>query len=160
MPKVILYVAASKDGFIADINGGVDWLPQPTDGEDCGYQAMLDDIDIIIMGSKSYLQILTFGDWAWAGKKTYVFTSQNLKTDRDDIFFVNRGVKDFMDMVRAQNPSKNIWLLGGAELVRSFAQDNLIDESIITLIPVNLEIGIKLDQGSLKVDLLDCEELK
>jgi len=141
MGKVILYIATSQDGFIADIKGEVDWLPQPAGGDDFGYQALLDQIDTIVMGSKSYLQILSFGDWAWAGKKTFIFTSQNLKTDREDIFFTSETPQDFMKEQR----DKNIWLLGGAELAKNFSEQNLIDEYIITIVPKELGQGIKLD---------------
>ena len=82
MNKVILYIATSLDGFIADKEGGVDWLPHETeDPKDLvGFKALLNRISVIVMGSKSYKQILTFGQWAWPDKQTYVFTSQNLKT--------------------------------------------------------------------------------
>ncbi len=68
MNKIILYVATSQDGFIADKDGGVGWLPHPSednvDKDEFGFKALMDRIAIIIMGSKSYQQILGFGDWA------------------------------------------------------------------------------------------------
>lgn len=146
MGKVILFVAMSQDGFIADKNGNVDWLPQNEDPQDeCGYKALMNQVSTIIMGSRSYQQILGFGDWAWGGKETFVFTSQSLKSPRKDIHFVNEGVKSFIDKLRQQGPSKDIWLLGGAELVKSFAKERLIDECIITIIPTILGEGIKLE---------------
>ena len=76
MSKIILYIATSLDGFIADVDGGVDWLPHPDDPEDiCGYKALMKRIDTIVMGSCSYEQILTFGKWAWPDKQTYVFVA-------------------------------------------------------------------------------------
>lgn len=68
MNKIILYIATSLDGFIADINGGVDWLPHPKDDaelEAVGYKDLMERIDTILMGSRSYKQILSFGDWGW-----------------------------------------------------------------------------------------------
>lgn len=79
MNKIILYIATSKDNFIADKNGSVDWLPSPEDDaelEDVGYNNLMSRIDTILMGSRSYKQILSFGEWRWSDKKTYVFTSK------------------------------------------------------------------------------------
>lgn len=141
MSKVILYIATSQDGFIADKEGGVDWLPHAEDPKDeVGYRALMDRISTIVMGSRSYHQILGFGDWAWGGKMTYVFTSQPLKTLRRDVCFVHDDVKNFMNKIK----KGDVWLLGGAELVKSFAQEGLIDECIVTIVPSVLGEGIPL----------------
>lgn len=151
MQKVVLYIATSLDGFIADINGGVDWLPQCPDPEDTvGFKALMNRISSIVMGSKSYQQILTFGPWAWPEKHTYVFTSQNLHAEQPSITFVHDTPKNFIQNLRTNkadrgnNNNNDIWLLGGAELIKSFTQENLIDEVIITLIPVYLKQGVPL----------------
>ena len=149
MGKVILYIATSQDGFIADKNGGIDWLPHPDDVSDAsdefGFQALMQQISTIVMGSRSYEQILGFGDWEWNDKMSYVFTSRPLLTDNPKIAFVHQSAKDFMTTFNDQNKDKNIWLLGGAELITSFAKDKLIDECVVTVIPKLLEEGIKLD---------------
>ena len=72
MSKVILYIATSQDGFIADKDGDVNWLSQPEDDSDLevvGYKNLMQRIDTIIMGSNSYKQILGFGNWACVDKK-------------------------------------------------------------------------------------------
>jgi dihydrofolate reductase len=82
MNKIILFIAASQDGFIADKNGGVDWLPHPKDDyelEAVGYKVLMQRIDTIVMGRKSFKQIMGFGDWAWADKHSYVFSSKAIK---------------------------------------------------------------------------------
>ncbi|MBX9805510.1 MAG: dihydrofolate reductase family protein [Alphaproteobacteria bacterium] len=146
MTKVILYIATSLDGFIADKDGGVDWLPHPPndEGDEFGYKALMHRVSTILMGSRSYRQILGFGEWAWGDKTTYVFTSQPLTTTRDDILFVNEDAKRFMEKLKSQNLTQDIWLLGGAELVTSFAKEKLIDECILTVVPSTLGEGIKL----------------
>lgn len=144
MSKVILYIATSSDGFIADKDGGVDWLPHPADDTDeLGYEALMERTSVIAMGSRSYLQIIGFGDWAWPDKTTYVFTGQPLRSDRGDVHFVGDGVASFMDNLKEQNT--NVWLLGGAELIKSFASEKKIDECIITVVPTILNEGIKLE---------------
>ena len=142
MTRVILYIATSQDGFIADKDGGVDWLPQSDDHNEFGYEELLNRIQVIVMGSHSYKQILGFGDWAWSDKTTYVFTSQELTTSHDNIFFTHQDVSSFIKKIE---PKQNIWLLGGAELIKSFDKENLIDEAIITIVPAVLGEGIKLD---------------
>lgn len=146
MSNVILYIATSQDGFIADKNGDVNWLPHPdkTTGEDCGYKDFYDRVDAIIMGSSSYKQILGFGEWLWPGKPTYVFSSRPIDIQRSDVFSAGDKVDNFMRQFQAENSRKNIWLLGGAKLVQSFAEQNLIDECIITIFPTVLNEGISL----------------
>lgn len=147
MTKVILYIATSADGFIADREGGVDWLPHPgapDDSDEFGYEALMERTSVILMGSRSYLQILGFGDWAWPGKTTYVFTKQPLTTARNDIKFVSEDVNHFTKSLLT-NTDQDIWLLGGAELIKSFAAEKLIDECIITVVPTTLGAGIKLE---------------
>jgi dihydrofolate reductase len=146
MNKVILYIATSLDHFIADQYGGVDWLPHPTDPKDLlGLQALIKRISTIIMGSHSYHQILGFGPWAWQDKQTYVFSSKNLTSEQAYIKFVSDDPKVLIEKLRNQKSTGDHWLLGGAELVKSFAKNQLIDECIITIVPVSLGTGIKLE---------------
>lgn len=159
MTKVILYIATSLDGFIADKEGGVDWLPSPSDvADDMGYKTLVKSIDTIIMGSRSYEQILTFGPWAWPGKLTYVFTTRKLTTDRPDISFVHEGVEPFMGKLSLKKTNQTIWLLGGAELIKSFSDLNLIDECIITICPTSLGEGIPLALSYEEFDLIKTKE--
>ena len=79
MSKIILYIASSLDGFIAGINGDISWLDAyQVEGEDYGYSEFLKTIDIIVMGSKTYEQVLNFGSWPYEGIKTYVMTKRKL----------------------------------------------------------------------------------
>ena len=156
MNKIILYIATSLDGFIADINGGVDWLPHPKDDaeiEAVGYKDLMERIDTILMGSRSYKQILSFGDWGWPDKHTYVFTSQQLETDKPYISITHDSPLEFMASLKERKSDKDIWLLGGAELAQSFAQEGLIDEIILTIVPQALGTGIPLGLSFEKFDL-------
>lgn len=148
MKKIILYIAASQDGFIADKNGGVDWLPQPKDDaelEAVGYKNLMSRIDTILMGSSSYTQIIGFGDWAWADKQTYVFTSQSFKSQQPYITITHDSPTEFVSKFKGCQSKKDIWLLGGAHLAQSFAREGLIDEVILTIVPHTLGEGIPLD---------------
>jgi dihydrofolate reductase len=156
MNKIILYIATSLDGFIADINGGVDWLPHPKDDaelEAVGYKSLMSRIDTILMGSRSYKQILSFGDWGWQDKHTYVFTSKKLKTDKPYVSITHDTPFEFMAKFKDRTSDKDIWLLGGAQLAQNFAQEGLIDEVILTIIPQTLGEGIPLGLTFEKFDL-------
>ena len=76
--KVIIYISMSLDGYIADKNGSVDWLAEQSSTQyDYGYSAFLKTIDTILMGKKTYDQIITelsAHTWPYAGKKCYFFT--------------------------------------------------------------------------------------
>ncbi len=156
MNKIILYIATSLDGFIADINGGVDWLPHPKDDtelEAVGYKGLMERIDTILMGSRSYKQILSFGDWGWPDKHTYVFTSKKNETDKSYISITHDSPLEFMASLKERKSDKDIWLLGGAELAQSFAQESLIDEIILTIVPQALGTGIPLGLSFENFDL-------
>jgi dihydrofolate reductase len=165
MTKVIFYLATSKDGFIADKEGGVDWLPTPsTDfGHDFGYKKFYDSIDTIAMGSKTYEQVIGFGEWAWSGKPTYVFTHRPLPSISPDIHFVCDDIEAFLKKIE-ESGSKNLWLLGGSALADSFEHCGRIDEYIVTIVPHILKEGIPLRalgeglaKGSLvKISSWDC----
>lgn len=157
MNKIILYIATSLDGFIADINGGVDWLPHPKDDaelEAVGYKDLMERIDTILMGSRSYKQILSFGDWGWPDKHTYVFTSKKLEADKPYVSITHDNITQFMNKFKDCSSDKDIWLLGGAELAKSFAQKGLINEVILTIIPKVLGEGIPLGLSFEKFDLI------
>ncbi len=163
MTKIILYIATSLDGFIADINGGVDWLPHPKDDaelEAVGYKDLMERIDTILMGSRSYKQILSFGDWGWPDKQTYVFTSKKFETDKPYISIAHDSPLEFMAKLKDRRSDKDIWLLGGAELAKSFAQESLIDETILTIVPQTLGTGIPLGLSFEKFDLTAEKALK
>jgi dihydrofolate reductase len=162
MNKIIFYIATSTDGFIADTSGGVDWLPQPKDGDELeivGYKKLMDRIDTIVMGSKSFKQIIAFGDWAWTDKSTYVFRSQAIESPLKCITITNDDPTKFMQLMMDRKSNKDIWLLGGAQLARSFAEESLIDEIILTIISKRLGNGIALGISLENFDLFSEQEL-
>ncbi|MBA3813525.1 MAG: dihydrofolate reductase [Alphaproteobacteria bacterium] len=160
--KTILYIAISQDGFIADKDGGVSWLDpyNNIEGEDCGYHAFYESIDGIIMGSRSYEQILGFGEWIWPGKPTFVFTAKSLQVNRPEVVLVHEDVATFMSQSRSKEQHQNLWLLGGAELIKSFAALGLIDECIITIIPTSLGTGIPLSLPYEDFELAQTKQCK
>ena len=160
MNKIILYIATSQDGFIADKNGGVDWLPQPKDDvelEAVGYKDLMSRIDSILMGSSSYKQIIGFGDWAWTNNQAYIFTSKPLNSEQPYITATHDSPVQFVAKMKDRKSGKDLWLLGGASLAQSFAKEGLIDEIILTIVPQILSDGIPL---GLNFDDFECTEEK
>mgnify|MGYP000034017512 CR=1 FL=1 len=98
----------------------------------------------IIMGRKTYDQILTFGEWVYKGKDTYVLTSDISRVpEKPNIEFRNDEIEDLTTELKQKSKS-NIWLLGGAETVNAFLEKKLIDEYRIAIVPVILGTGIPL----------------
>jgi dihydrofolate reductase len=138
---VILYIATSVDGFIAYPDGNIDWLL--TD-EDYGYLKFYESVDTLLMGRRTYDQILGFGPWPYGEKETYVFTaSPPAKAPSGAIHFVSTDAVEFVQKVR-QNALGAIWLVGGADLATTFQQAGLITEMIISVHPRLLGQGIAL----------------
>jgi dihydrofolate reductase len=147
MSKVILYIAISLDGYIAKEDGSVDWLF--FFDEDYGYEKFKSTIDTIIMGRKTYEQVLTFGEWPYSGLKTYVYTHHELKDN--NVEFISGSIAKTIVAIKKQS-TKNIWLVGGGNLITEFAKQQLIDEYILFIIPVLLGAGISILQESIEMN--------
>lgn len=142
MSKVVLYIAASLDGYIARENGKVDWLPE---NDVSGYEEFYKTIDIVVMGRTTFEQVLTFGEYPYKDKKSYVFTknkNSNNYTKNKNIVFVPNVEKFVKDVL--SNTDKNIWLIGGEKIISSFFNHDIIDEIILFVVPVVLGKGIPL----------------
>jgi len=146
MIHTTLYIATSKDGFIADKNGSLDWLSYAEhEGEDYGFTEFFGSVDYLIMGEKTYEQILSFGEWPYEGIHTFVFTNKDdLPNESEDVSFFKGTPKEFLDAVPIESLVTRIWLVGGGELAQSFEKEGLIDEYIITELPLELKDGIPL----------------
>ncbi|MGA7934907.1 MAG: dihydrofolate reductase family protein [Kovacikia sp.] len=140
MRSIFLFIASSLDGYIARPSGEVDWLF--TD-QDYGYSDFLAEVDTVLMGRKTYEQVLTFGEFPYQEKQCYVF-SKNADFDASPYAkTVRSDVKDFVKDLR-QSEGKNIWLVGGADLIRPFLVHQLLDELILFIHPILLGSGIPL----------------
>jgi len=157
---IILYVAISRDGYLADENGGVDWLATSNPNEDYGYENFYRSIDALAMGSKTYEQIISYGEWPYQGRTTYVFTKRKIKSVDKDIIFVPVDVKIFIENLKKDKSVNNLWLVGGPTLINSFAELGLVDETIITTVPKDLRKGLSLPGNILTQSTLQDEKTK
>jgi len=140
MRKVILQLAVSLDGFIEGPKGEFDWCF--TD-QDYGMSAFFKRIDAFFMGRKSYELTLSMqGEEPPPGfpkLKEYIF-SHTLKKVKDGAELVNGDTKTEVEKIK-NSKGKDIWLFGGAELISSLMNLQLVDEVILAVHPVILGGG-------------------
>jgi dihydrofolate reductase len=155
--NVVLYIAASLDGYIARDDHSLDWLFK-TEGEgDNGYSEFYETVDTILIGRKTYDQVMILenGEFPYKNKQCYVFSS-SLTGRNENVHFVNEDVAKFTKQLK-EEPGERIWLVGGGELFHSFLKEKLVDEIILTIAPAIIGKGIPL----FKADNIDVElELK
>ncbi len=143
-PTIILYIACSLDGYIARKNGSVDWLSGlETESEDFGYLKFYASVDALIMGRKTYQQIVGFGEWPYPDKPCYVFSHRHLKLTIPDVVVVSDSLEKVQHSFKKKR-YRRVWLVGGAELIKSYLNASMIHEMIITFIPLLLAEGIPL----------------
>lgn len=143
MRKIIAYVATSADGYIAQPDGGVAWLNRPRPPGDYGMGAFYRSVDTVVMGRKTYDLAHAFGQESYPGKKNYVFSRTRRRSAVPNVEFVRGKVGAFAQRLR-DAVGKNVWLVGGAELIGAFADEGQIDEFIIHVIPTLIGDGIPL----------------
>ncbi len=142
--KVILDIATSLDGYIAKPDDNLDFLSiveQPS--QDYGYADFIKTIDTVIIGRKTYDKVLTFGiPFPHADKKTFVIT-RTPRPQTGNIVFYTESIKDLVLKLKSEK-GKNIFVDGGAELVNEMMKHDLIDEFVISIIPIFIGSGIQL----------------
>jgi dihydrofolate reductase len=163
MRKVVLYIAVSLDGFIADANGDVSWIGgDGSNPEDPGtYQEFYDCIDTVIIGKNTYNQIVTYlspDKWVYGDKTSYILTHHK-NDNTENIIFTDDNISDLICKIR-QNKGKDIWVCGGADIANQFISKGLIDRYWLTIVPVILGNGIRLfsDNNSIEnLNLVSCK---
>ncbi|HEY9801667.1 MAG TPA: dihydrofolate reductase family protein [Leptolyngbyaceae cyanobacterium] len=140
MRKIILFIASSLDGYIARESGDIDWLF--TD-QDYGYTEFYAQVDTVIMGNKTYQQVLSFGEYPYQDKEVFIFSRTQSGTTDNNAKFVNSDWLNFIKTLR-QSHGHDIWLAGGAQLIHFFLQHHFIDELILSIHPMILGSGIPL----------------
>lgn len=153
MRKISLFIAMSLDGYIADSKGSVSWLEgQDDDSESVDYYSeFIKDIDTVVMGWRTYHQIVTElspDEWPYKNLTSYVITHNKSKSS-EKIRFTDTNPVDFIKKLRKEN-GKGIWICGGANLVQQLVAENLIDCYFITIIPMLLGSGIRLFEHGIR----------
>jgi len=160
MMTPVLYIATSLDGYIARLNGAIDWLSMvEQEGEDYGYGEFYQSIDGLVMGRKTYEQVLGFGEWPYPDKLSVVLTRQEMESDRPTIQFTTDEIESVLQQL-ADKGMERIWIVGGGEVVRLCLQHRLVKEFIIAVIPILLGEGIPLFPApfpDIRLTLLDTK---
>ena len=145
-PRVKLYIACSLDGYIARKDGSIDWLTEYDNNSetDYGYSEFYASVGTVLMGRKTYEQVLGFADWPYGEKKTYVFTRQNKPLRREkNVEFVSGDVGEFVRRLK-ESTDEDIWLVGGSQLIKVFLEEDLVEDMIVFIVPIILGGGIPL----------------
>ena len=147
MRKLSVFVAASMDGFIAGPNGDMSFLSKVhKEGEDYGYQHFIQTVDTVIMGRKTYDWVMQQVDeFPHKDKETYIIT-QNPRAQEEKVRFYNGYITNLVNDLKLK-PGKNIFCDGGAEVINMLLAHNLIDDFIISVIPVLVGEGTRLFQN-------------
>jgi dihydrofolate reductase len=144
--KVIVYIACSLDGFIAKPQDDLSFLSLvEKEGVDYGYSEFIHTVDTVIMGRRTYDWVMKqVSEFPHVDKDTYIITRSSIP-DTGKIRFYNGPLKALIQELKSQ-PGKNIFCDGGGQIVNELLKERLVDELIISIIPVLLGNGIPLFQ--------------
>jgi dihydrofolate reductase len=143
MRNVILGVGISLDGYIARPDGTLDFLFMPKDYSMAPFAAT---VDTAIMGRKTFNAALRMGgggSLADSSMTTYVLSNSQPPGKGNGVTFVNQSPAALIAEIRKQ-PGKDIWLMGGGELARSFLKADLVDGLYLGIVPTLIGEGIPL----------------
>lgn len=143
--NVIVHIAASADGYIARSDGDLEWLTsRPAPKGFYGMNAFMKSIDTTVLGRKTYEASLSLGATFDSRGRTIVFSRHPPPADTPSgVEFVNEAIGPFVSRLREQ-PGKDIWLMGGGDIIASFLDAQAIDEFVISVVPVFIGDGIPL----------------
>ena len=152
-PTTVVYCAASLDGFIARANGDIDWLGEGEPDNDYGWSKFICDIDAIVMGRVTFEQLLTFDDWHY-GKIPMTVLSRTLDQIPDKLsdHVTTSALPPKELLAQLEEQGRRRVYVDGGKTIQSFLSAGLIDELIITTIPILIGDGIPLF-GPLEQDL-------
>ena len=142
--KLFVYIAASLDGFIAKPGDDLSFLSVvEKDGEDYGYASFMETIDTVIMGRKTYDWVMKHvPQFSHADKNTYIITRTPKPATGNTIFYTG-DLKDLVTNLKLSG-GKNIFCDGGAEIISELVKEDLVDEYIISIIPILVGNGKRL----------------
>ena len=161
-----VYIATSLDGFIARNNHQLDWLmKQPTQGEEHGYEAFMASVDGLVMGRGSYENLLTFGQWPY--EKPVVVMSKTLSAAdippalEGKVRLVDLDPPALMASLDEQGWSRAY--VDGGRVVQSFIRCGLIEDLVLTTVPILIGEGLPLFgaiDGDIDLELIDTTAFK
>jgi dihydrofolate reductase len=143
MRRIVYSVASSLDGFTARENHSADWIPHD---QDYGLGQFFESVDAALIGRKTHDLMVNMGRPAIPGMATYVFSHNDNPPVYEHVTWVANDAVGLVRGLREQD-GKDIWLMGGSDLARTFFAEHLVDEVRIAVVPVLLGQGIPLVSG-------------
>ena len=151
------YVAASLDNYIADENESLQWLfdNAGSDASDVTsadpdarppYEAFMEGVGALAMGAATYEWVLDeITEWPYTDRPTWVFTHRDLRIpDGADVRLLQGSPKEHHAAMLESAGDRHLWMVGGGRLASDFADDGLLDDLLLTVVPVVLGGGIPL----------------
>lgn len=157
--RVVLYVALSLDGYIAEADGGVGFLDSVREAES-DYEEFLAGVGSLVMGRRTYDQVLGWG-WPYEGRPTAVITGRPMPDTPAGVFAHDgRDLRALVDDL-AGRAEGAIWLVGGGVVAGAFLRGDLVDELRLYVVPVLLGEGVPLwsNAGRHNLALTSCDHL-
>ena len=146
--KASVFIATSLDGFIARADGGLDWLTgvqSASPEQDYGYREFMDAVDTIVVGRNTFELVLTFDTWPYSGKNVVVLSSKPRAVPPhlvDSVEWLSLPPQDLVGRLAARGAT-HLYVDGG-KTIQGFLRAGLIDELIITRVPILIGTGVPL----------------
>ncbi len=151
---VRVFIACSLDGFIASEGDGLDWLSghQPAEGFDedpeaLSFEGFMAGVGAILMGRRTYDVIAAFDGWAYGETPVLIPTHRPLEAERSTVRAVSGIVEELVEEAKRVAGDKDVYVDGG-QLIRSAWDAGLIDDFVITVVPMVLGAGVPLFAGA------------
>jgi dihydrofolate reductase len=152
--KTSVFIATSIDGFIAREKGSIDWLSGGRkSGEDYGYKEFINSVDAIVMGRNTYEQVLSFSSWPYGKKPVVIMSTRKVNIPEKivkTVFTMNATPKEVIRQL-SERGYKHLFIDGG-KTIQGFLKEGLIQQLIITMVPILIGNGIPLF-GSISHDV-------
>ncbi len=141
---VSVFVGVSVDGFMARLNGDLDFLP-PGGGEPHGYDEFMASVDALVIGRKTFETVLAFAAWPYGKKRVVVLSSRpvDLSAVRDGVVEQMAGPPAEIVAQLAARGIEHLYVDGGIT-IQGFLRAGLVQRLIVTRVPVLIGEGIPL----------------
>jgi dihydrofolate reductase len=147
MRRIVYSLACSLDGFTAREDHSADWIPHD---QDYGLGRFFENVDTALIGRKTHDLMMKMGRPAIPGMATCVFSRNASPPAYEGVHWVADDAVGFVSALREQE-GKDIWLMGGSDLARTFFGAHMVNDVRVAIVPVLLGKGIPLVSG------LECE---
>ncbi len=157
--KRTIHIAMSLDGYIADAQGSVEWLENAAKNPAI-YERILPFIvasEVLVMGRVTYQQVLGFGEWPYAGKQVIVVSNTLAAPRSPNTVVVSQ---DGLTQALVATGAQAVWIVGGGQLNAYMIDQGLVDELIVTVVPLLLGAGTPLLTGLTRLTPMQLQDMQ